>query len=200
VDLGADDFVQLPFLPHELITRMRTMLKLKGTHDLLRRAGHRIEEMSCTDDLTGLMNMKTLHRKGEEEILRARKLNKPVSALLINLDHFSELNHRLGFQTGSRLIQETGQRIKNSLRSIDWVARVGADEFFAFLVETDLANAEFMAEKVRDAIQSPLTVGIGVAGVNSPQDTLSDLFHFTSEALRSAKSIGPNHIEIYSHI
>jgi diguanylate cyclase (GGDEF)-like protein len=221
-DLGADDYVIKPFRAAELITRIRTMLRFKDTQDLLRRANHRIEELSSTDDLTGLMNMRTLHRRGEEEILRARRFKKPISALLVNLDRFSDMNHRLGFQGGSALIQDMGHRIKNCLRSIDMVARVGADEFFVLLVETDLANAEFMAERIRDAIQTQasadlknapkLTACIGVAGLNFDQaeapgsdvradpeeQQMSDLFHFTSEALRSAKNSGPNRIEIYS--
>jgi two-component system cell cycle response regulator len=214
LDLGADDYLMKPFRAHELITRIRTMLHYKDTQDLLRRANHRIEEISSTDDLTGLMNMRTLHRKGEEEVLRSRRFKKPVSALLINLDRFSDINHKLGFQTGSAVLQEMGSRIKNSLRSIDMVARVGADEFFVLLVETDLANAEFMAERIRDGIQSQafrdpkhtaeLTTCIGVAGLNfaesegDNQQHISDLFHFASEALRSAKAAGPNRIEIYS--
>jgi two-component system, cell cycle response regulator len=214
LDLGADDYLMKPFRSHELITRIRTMLHYKDTQDLLRRANHRIEEISSTDDLTGLMNMRTLHRKGEEEVLRSRRFKKPVSALLINLDRFSDINHKLGFQTGSAVLQDMGARIKNSLRSIDMVARVGADEFFVLLVETDLANAEFMAERIRDGIQSQafrdqkhaaeLTTCIGVAGLNfaesegDNQQHISDLFHFASEALRSAKAAGPNRIEIYS--
>jgi two-component system cell cycle response regulator len=204
VDLGADDFLSRPFRSQEIITRIRTNLRLKDTQDLLKRANHRIEEISTTDDLTGLMNMKTLYRKAQEELQRARRLGKPFSALLINLDKFSAANHRQGFQVGNSLIQEAGLRIKAMMRSIDIVARVGADEFFAVLIETDLANAEFMAERIRDAIQSKpfgkqtLTAGIGVATLGDPEQTLTDLFHFTSEALRSAKNAGPNRIEIYS--
>jgi two-component system cell cycle response regulator len=205
IDLGADDFLSRPFRGQEIITRIRTGLRLKDTQDLLKRANHRIEEISTTDDLTGLMNMKTLYRKGQEEVQRARRLGKPFSALLINLDHFSEANHRLGFQAGNNVIQEAGRRIKETMRSIDLVARVGADEFFAVLVETDLANAEFMAERVKDTVQSKpfeklqLTASIGVAALgDSAEQSLTDLFHFTSEALRSAKRNGTNQIEIYS--
>jgi diguanylate cyclase (GGDEF)-like protein len=210
LDSGADDYLTKPFRPQELITRVRTMLRFKDTQDALRRANHRIEEISSTDDLTGLMNMRMLHRRGEEEILRSRRFRKPVSALLINIDQFSDINHQQGFTTGSAVIQEVGQRIHKCLRSIDMVARVGADEYFALLVETDLANAEFMAERIRGAIESvpykdakhsvKLTASIGVAGINvdQPDQQLSDLFHASSEALRSAKAAGPNKIEIYS--
>jgi diguanylate cyclase (GGDEF)-like protein len=160
--------------------------------------------LRATDDLTGLMKMKTLLRKGQEEIQRARHLGKPFSALLVNLDGFSETNHQRGFQIGNLIIEEAGRRIKEMTRSIDLVARVGADEFFVILPEMDLANAEFLAERVRDAIQSKpfekiaLTACIGVAGLNGGEQALIDLFRFTSEALKSAKAMGPNRLEIYS--
>jgi two-component system cell cycle response regulator len=208
LDLGADDFISLPVHGPEFVTRTRTMLRLKDTQDLLKRANHRIDELSSTDDLTGLMNMRSFNRKAQEELLKSRRLNKPVSVLLINLDRFSEINHRWGFQAGNSVLLETSQRIRKALRSIDFVARVGADEFFVLLAETDLANAEFTAERIRDSIQAQpykehkdaatLTASIGIAGVSSAEDSLSDLFHFTSEALRSAKNGGQNRIEIYS--
>jgi diguanylate cyclase (GGDEF)-like protein len=215
LDSGADDYVAKPFRAQELLTRVRTMLRFRDVQDALRRANHRIEEISSTDDLTGLMNMRTLHRKGEEEIVRCRRFRKPTSALLINLDHFSEINHQHGFPVGSAVIQEVGSRIKKCLRSIDMASRVGADEFCVLLVETDLSNAEFMGERIRDAIQSEpykggkfvvkMTACIGIAGILGTTESggdsdqhMSDLFHITSEALRSAKAAGPNIIEIYS--
>jgi PleD family two-component response regulator len=105
IDLGADDFLSRPFRGQEIVTRIRTSLRLKDTQDLLRRANHRVDELSATDDLTGLMNMKTLLRKGQEEIQRARHLGKPFSALLVNLDGFSETNHQRGFQIGNLIIE-----------------------------------------------------------------------------------------------
>ena len=210
LETGADDYITKPFRPQQLIGRVRSMLRFKEAQDALRKAAHRIDELTTTDDLTGLLNMRTLHRKGEEEILKARRFKKPVSALIINLDQFSAINHQLGFSVGSIVIQEVANRIRSSIRSIDMAARVGADEFFLLLVESDLASAEFMAERIRDAIQSvpfkdakhstSVTACIGVAGLG-PEDKdqqMSDLFHSASEALRSAKAAGPNHIEIYS--
>ena len=111
---------------------------------------------------------------------------------------------------GSLVIQEVANRIRSSIRSIDMAARVGADEFFIFFVESDLASAEFMAERIRDAIQSILLRTISTPRTSPPASAwrgslqshkdqqMSDLFHSASEALRSAKAAGPNRIEIYS--
>ena len=210
VEAGADDYLSLPLRTEDLVARVRAILRLKEIQDSLRRANHRIEELSSTDDLTGVMNMRAAYRKGEEEIVRSRRFRKPVSSLLLNLDGFSQINQSYGFAVGSHILQEVAMRVKECLRSIDLMARVGADEFFILLTDTDLASAEFMAERVRDSIQSApfnsdkqsvsLTATIGVAGLAHDQSNqrMSDLRHFATEALRSAKANGSNRIEVYS--
>jgi diguanylate cyclase (GGDEF)-like protein len=210
IEAGADDFLVKPIRQIDLIPRVRAILKIKEVHDSLRRASHRIEELNSTDDLTGLMNMRSVFRRGEEEIGRANRFRKPVSSLLLNLDGFTQVNQSFGFLIGSHILQEVAARIKQCLRTVDLVARVGADEFFIFLVETDLGSAEFMAERIRDAIQSSpfknekqsvnITATLGVAGLTSDQTNqrMSDLLHLTTEALKSAKANGTNRIEVYS--
>jgi two-component system cell cycle response regulator len=210
MNAGADDYLTKPFRSQELISRVRMMLKFKEVQDQLRRANERIEELTSTDELTGLLSFRTLYRRGEEEILRSRRFKKPISALLVNLDKFSRVNQDNGFQFGTHVLQEAGKRLKKCVRNIDMVARIGADEFFVLLMETDLAGAEFVAERVRDALQAEaykndklsvqLTASIGVAGITAEQQDskMSDLIHSASEALRSAKATGTNKIEVYS--
>lgn len=210
LDAGADDYLTKPFRPQDLVSRVRAMLKLKEVQDSLRRANHRIEELSATDDLTGLMNMRSAYRRGEEEIVRARRFRKPISCLLLNLDGFSTINQTYGFTVGSHVLQEVAIRTRQCLRSIDLVARIGADEFFILLGDTDLAGAEFVAERVRDLIQSTpfkndkqsikITATLGVAGLSQDQSNqkMSDLLHIATEALKSAKANGTNRIEVYS--
>ena len=128
----------------------------------------------------------------------------------MNLDQFSDVNQTTGFIAGNKVLQEVALRVRQCVRTLDLVARVGADEFFVLLSETDLSSAEFVAEQIRDAIQSTpfktekqalkLTTSVGVAGVTPDQGELrmAELFHHASEALKSAKANGANRIEIYS--
>jgi two-component system, cell cycle response regulator len=210
LDAGADDYLTKPFRAQDLVSRIRAMLRLKEAMDSLRRANHRIEELSSTDELTGLYNMRAIYRRGEEEILRAKRFRKPVSALLVNIDNFSDVNQNYSFIVGSHVLQEVAMRLKQCLRSIDLVARVGADEFFVLLSDTDLAGAEFIAERVRDIIQSApfkndkqmirLTATVGVAGITAEhaEERMTDLLRIATEALRSAKANGSNRVEVYS--
>ena len=210
IELGADDYLPKPVVESDLAIRMRVLFRIKEVYDALQRADDRIEELTSTDELTGLSNFRTLYRKGEEEILRSRRFRKPISAIMVNLDGFAKVNQDYGFLFGTHVLQEVSKRLKACIRNIDMIARIGADEYFILLLETDLAGAEFVAERVRDAISSQvyrtdkltakLTASMGVAGIRAEQQDakMSDLMHSSSEALRSAKAAGPNKIEVYS--
>ncbi len=209
-DLGADDWLCKPLSQAGVIQRVRTLFRLKDVQDALKRAHQRIEEVISTDELTGLLSMRAAYKRADEELSRARRIKKPVSTVLLNLDHFSGVNQTYGFAVGSHVLQEIALRLKKCLRSVDLIARVGADEFFILLHETDLSGAEFVAERLRDAVQADsfrsqkhlfnLTATLGVAGLapNQAAQKMSDLFQLTMEALKAAKSNGSNRIEVYS--
>jgi two-component system cell cycle response regulator len=208
--LGVDDFLKKPLLVPDVVQKIRAMFKLKTLQDSLKRSHQRIDEVTSTDELTGLLTMKAAYRRAEEEVARSRRSRKPISAFLLNVDHFSDVNLQYGFSTGSSVLQEVALLLKQCLRGVDLLARVGADEFFGVMVETDLAEAARVAERIRDFLQKTafksqkqfinLTATIGVAGL-SPDQTdqrIGDLLHITIEALKSAKANGSNRIEVYS--
>ena len=119
------------------------------------------------------------------------------------------MNLDQGFQFGTQVLQETGKRLKNCIRNIDMVARIGADEFFVLLVETDLAGADSSPSACATPSRSNPTRATSLAASSRPASAwpggaelseakMSDLIHSASEALRSAKVAGPDKIEVYS--
>lgn len=210
LDLGADDYLSKPFRATELLTRVRTMLRFKELQDSLKRSQQRVEELSTHDELTGLLNMRALLRRGEEEVMRCRRFRKPISALLVNVDQFSSINENADFLFGNYILKEVGALIKRAVRSVDMVARLGGDEYFVILPETDLAGAEYVAQRIRDMMTSAefksekhsakATSCIGIAGFNNEhQGTgITELFRNSNESLKTAKIGGTNRIEIYS--
>lgn len=210
LDQGADAFLQRPFTSEEFFASLYSMLKSKDVQDTLRRAMHRIEELTSTDELTGLLNMRAAYRKGEKEIAQAMRFKRPVSLLWFDLDHFSDVNRSFGFSFGNAVLQEVALLIKQNLRSIDFIARIGGDEFLVFLGETDLSNAETVAETIRNLVQlkqfkndsgfAKLSVSVGISALTQDQkdQKMDDLLRMAAEALRSAKASGGNRVEIYS--
>jgi diguanylate cyclase (GGDEF)-like protein len=100
------------------------------------RAVERIQELTITDDCTGLFNSRHLFSVTESELERSRRFNLPFSLIFIDLDHFKRVNDLYGHLTGSRLLAEIARTIKHNVRGIDSAFRYGGDEFIVLLPQT----------------------------------------------------------------
>jgi diguanylate cyclase (GGDEF)-like protein len=100
------------------------------------RAVERIQELTITDDCTGLFNSRHLYSVTESELERSRRFNLPFSLIFIDLDHFKRVNDLHGHLTGSRLLAEIARTIKHNVRGIDSAFRYGGDEFIVLLPQT----------------------------------------------------------------
>ncbi len=190
---------------------IRALTRQKEVHDALKRAHHRIDELSAIDELTGLLNMKTFFRRGDEVLIRSRKSQIGVSMVLMNLDGFGAVNQDIGFTGANGLLQDIAGHMKRMLRQQDMLARVGADEFCVLFPDTNAEDAEKFADQLRHFVQSSvfksqkqsvrLTACCGVASLSAEQGSqakLPDLFHLAAEALRTAKANGVNRTETLS--
>ena len=119
-------------------------------HRLLRQAFH--------DALTGLPNRTLLQDRVQQAILAASRTGSPVALLLMDLNHFKEINDTFGHHYGDLLLQQLGSRLESVLRQSDTVARLGGDEFALLLPATDEQGAIMVAEKIRDALGQPFDV------------------------------------------
>jgi diguanylate cyclase (GGDEF)-like protein len=104
---------------------------------------------SGTDALTGLLNRRGLFRGFDVEVERARRYGHPVAVVLFDLDHFKQVNDRLGHAAGDRLLRAVGEEVRRSLRPADLLGRWGGEEFLAILPETGLPEAVEVAERLR---------------------------------------------------
>ncbi|HEX3472900.1 MAG TPA: sensor domain-containing diguanylate cyclase, partial [Silvibacterium sp.] len=110
------------------------------------RAMERIQELTITDECTGLFNVRHLYRQMETEIDRARRFKSQFSLIFIDLDYFKQVNDEYGHLIGSRVLAEVGQGLKSLVREVDSVFRYGGDEFIVLLPETGKAGAQKTAE------------------------------------------------------
>ena len=162
----------------------------------------RAEIDSITDALTGLYNHRYLHERLSEELHRARELQRPLSILFCDLDHFKDYNDSNGHSAGDAVLQEVAHVIEQSVRNIDVAGRYGGEEFVVILVETGREEAFAVAERLRERLKLagftangvPLTVSIGIAGYPDDADRREDLLNKADRAMYLAKSRGRDQV------
>jgi len=168
--------------------------------DELRRANKRLEELSITDDLTGIYNRRHFYEKLSQEIARADRHKRPLSLLMFDVDHFKSYNDTHGHLAGNRILERVGRIVSEEIREVDWAFRYGGDEFTVILPETSKENAVVVAERIRKAFEKckfdKTTLSIGIAQYDLKSD-LDTLIKHADEAMYKAKNQGGNRIEIY---
>ncbi|MBI2406980.1 MAG: diguanylate cyclase [Gemmatimonadetes bacterium] len=166
----------------------------------------RLEVLAHTDPLTQVLNRRALTVRLASELERARRYDSVLTLLMVDLDHFKNVNDTHGHLVGDEVLREVATLLQNEVRSVDVVARYGGEEFVAVLPETSLVGATTFAERIREHIAATpfaasmveplhLTASIGVSSYPSATiNTVDDLFARADEALYRAKADGRNRV------
>lgn len=162
----------------------------------LKRLNEQLQRQSLTDALTGLPNRLALDQHFAALLVKARRYQRPLALVMLDLDHFKKVNDELGHQCGDRVLQETAQLIRTTVRSCDIAGRWGGEEFLILCPETSAEQACYLAERIRTALhqhsfssQRPQTISAGVA-VWQTDDTTDSLLQRADAALYDAKRQG----------
>lgn len=163
-----------------------------------KRTEQTIHYMSTHDYLTGLYNRLYFDYRAEDEIALANRYGQDVSVMMIDFDHFKQVNDEYGHPIGDKLLKCLAEKIKTSVRDCDTSARIGGDEFVVLMPNTSLKDALVVAERVRSTIETSTcdknhqqTVSIGLVEFQSGE-TLVDLYKRVDQALYRAKDNGRN--------
>ena len=171
----------------------------------------RLKHIGLTDPLTGVNNRRYLERRLHEEIMRSRRHGHPLSCMFVDIDHFKQVNDKIGHHAGDEVLREVAARIKAELRSSDAMGRFGGEEFVVVLVDTELKDTLAVAERIRAGIAEPavtlaggqklpVTASIGVAMLGSVDrsertEMVAQAFLARADqALYQAKSSGRNKV------
>jgi two-component system, cell cycle response regulator len=208
--IGADDFLSKPFAEAEILARCAAMLRIKSLQDQLRRTQRKLAEQAITDELTGLKNRRAFDERIEEEFRRAQRYSDPVSLIMVDLDHFKDVNDRFGHPFGDVVLRGAAEQLRASTRDPDICTRYGGEEFAVILPKTHLSGALAVAERIWKYLgsreyQPPngaepirVTASLGVAFFPSKDVTSAELLlRFADEALYRAKAAGRNSICLY---
>lgn len=201
LELGAVDYITKPFNPTIVRLRIRNQIELKRQRDLLARLSH-------LDGLTAIPNRRALDEALEREWRRGTRSLKPLSLLMIDIDHFKAYNDSCGHLAGDDCLRVFAQSLKVPLgRAADFVGRYGGEEFLAILPETDEKGAMIVAREIQEGLTelaiphpaSPLgtivTTSIGIAtAVANREHEHSWLLQGADNALYQAKQEGRNRI------
>lgn len=212
LDIGVNDYLARPVDRNELTARVATQLRRKRYVDQLRSTFEASLEMAVTDQLTGLYNRRYLASHLSGMFDRAFWTGRPLSLMILDIDHFKAINDSHGHDIGDKVIQEIASRIRNSVRGIDLACRYGGEEFLVAMPDTDRQFASIVAERLREEIANhrvlfnagrdevAVTVSIGIATTEDgpKDDTAQRLIKRADEALYSAKTGGRNRVMLSS--
>ena len=157
-----------------------------------------------TDALTGLANRRSWEEGLGRELARQPRTGRPVTLLIVDLDHFKRLNDTHGHATGDTALAAVAAVLRTHARQSDVLARIGGEEFGLLLPDCDAAGGCLRADEIRKAIErlsgawaTPVTVSIGVAGLPGHASTGAELMAAADAALYEAKRAGRNTVRVY---
>ncbi|MHA6193357.1 sensor domain-containing diguanylate cyclase [Pseudomonas wadenswilerensis] len=186
-----------------LICAIISAVVLTLINGMIRRHQDGIQELATLDSLTRLHNRRAFDLLAAQALLEAERAPEPLTALLIDLDHFKELNDTHGHLAGDEVLRQFARLLENSLRQADIVCRWGGEEFIVLLKDTDAARGLSIAEKIRQRTEErpftyegkviSLTASIGLSAFG-PGDTLQPLIARADQALYRAKQSGRNRV------
>jgi two-component system cell cycle response regulator len=206
LDMGVNDYVMGPIDPNELLARVRTQIKRKRYIDHLRVQHEQSVEMAILDPLTGLHSRRYMTSHLATLFEDALERGKPLSVLLIDIDHFKAVNDSYGHDAGDAVLREFATRIRRNTSGIDLACRLGGEEFVVVMPECDLAKAYQVGERLRQCIAAPpfevggkvgrlqVTASVGVAALEFGDDAPEVMLKRADQALYCAKRDGRNRV------
>jgi len=161
-----------------------------------------IAVLAATDELTGCAVRRVFRQRVGEEIARSMRHDRSLSLMMIDVDRFKSVNDTYGHVVGDRLLAAVGAVLRADVRTFDMVGRLGGDEFAVLLPDTEPSEAVTLAERIRrnlpGAVEVPVTISVGVSGLDRSVPTVEQIFDDADFALYEVKRTGRNAVALRS--
>lgn len=197
LSLGAVDYITKPIHPSIVKARVKTHVTLKRQYDLLK-------ETAVHDQLTGLYNRHYLSDMLASKVAHAMRHEVPLSIILVDIDHFKNINDAYGHLIGDEVLREVSALIRQSARQEDIAARFGGEEFILVLESCTLEDARIKAEGLRKEIEKyypqglDVTASFGVIQLDKEINSVTQFLDLADQALYKAKNEGRNRVVVVS--
>ena len=172
----------------------------------LQESQEQLKQISITDELTGLRNRRYIMERLEDEFQRARRSDKPLGLIMLDLDYFKQINDMHGHQFGDLVLKAVASRMRASIREYDLLGRVGGEEFFIVSPEAEVEETLGIAERIRELIggkaisdgkkEVKVTISAGVTMLKEHDRDIDVLFSRADSALYSAKQQGRDRVVV----
>jgi diguanylate cyclase (GGDEF)-like protein len=204
---GQSEVSYLTQVFNHMVFRLRQgREKLSAANQALLESNKELHQLSITDGLTGLFNRKHIMELLEREISRSRRYGCPITVLMLDIDHFKQVNDSYGHQAGDAVMCRLSAVLRGMVRDVDFVGRYGGEEFLVLLPDSDCQSGAETAERIRRKVQDleiianhqkiSVTLSIGVSSHPQMGRDSDALICMADEALYQAKSTGRNRIVI----
>lgn len=209
LDLGADDVVPDTCEAAELTLRAKKLINRKRQHDRLRDTVRSGLNAAVTDPLTGLFNRRYVDSHLARLAEQSRKSGRELAVMMIDIDHFKTINDTYGHAAGDTVLVQISNRLRENLRAIDLVARMGGEEFLVAMPGTSVTDARLTANRLRalvnttpfalgddqPAIKVTVSVGVAMSGqISAEHGAMSRICNQADQALYAAKSAGRDQV------
>jgi len=209
LDLGADDVVGQTCDDCEITLRAKRLIARKRQHDRLRDTVKNGLNAAVTDPLTGLFNRRYVEPHLARLADQSRKTGRELAVMMIDIDHFKSVNDTYGHAAGDKVLVGLADRLRENLRAIDLVARMGGEEFLVAMPGTSVTDARLAADRLRElvnttpfdlgadqpAIKITVSVGVAVSGkMRAESAAINKICDQADKALYAAKSAGRDQV------
>lgn len=164
-----------------------------------------VQRLAIIDPVTEVFNRRHLLEMGQREFSRARRFGRPLSVIMLDIDHFKRINDTYGHATGDNVLVGLARQIQHDIREVDILGRYGGEEFTIVLPETDLKSGRAIAERLRKKVEEDLTIAnqapvrvtisVGVATIQNETADITALINRADTAMYAAKNAGRNRVE-----